>query len=76
MNTTNFLSMSLKCKKQRKILQLLTLSWRSRYHTETSPLICGANQWTGFYMITISIIKGLRNQNEHTTIFFELFFKN
>ena len=30
-----------------------------RYHIETSPLICGANQWTGFYMITISVMKGL-----------------
>ena len=28
-----------------------------RYHTETSPLICGANQWTGFYMITASVMK-------------------
>ena len=23
-----------------------------RYHIETSPLICRADQWTGFYMIT------------------------
>ena len=30
-----------------------------RYHIETSPLICGANQWTGFYMITASIMKEL-----------------
>ena len=22
-------------------------------------LICGANQWTGFYMITVSVMKGL-----------------
>ena len=29
---------------------------------ETSPLICGANQWTGFYMITASVLKGL---NKH-----------
>ena len=29
------------------------------YHTETSPLICRANQWTGFYMITASVMKGL-----------------
>ena len=28
-----------------------------RYHIETSPLICSANQWTGFYMITASIMK-------------------
>ena len=26
---------------------------------ETSPLIWGANQWTGFYMITASVMKGL-----------------
>ena len=32
-----------------------------RYHIETSPLICGANhQWTGFYMITASVLKGLK----------------
>ena len=30
------------------------------YHIETSPLICSANQWTGFYMITASVMKGLR----------------
>ena len=30
------------------------------YHIETSPLICGANQWTGFYMITASIVKELK----------------
>ena len=29
------------------------------YHIETSPLIC-ANQWTGFYMISASVMKGLR----------------
>ena len=27
---------------------------------ETSPLICRANQWTGFFMITASIIKELK----------------
>ena len=30
-----------------------------RSHIETSPLICSANQWTGFYMITASVMKGL-----------------
>ena len=30
-----------------------------RYHIETSPLICSANQWTGFCMITASVMKGL-----------------
>ena len=32
---------------------------KGRYHIETSPLICCANQWTGFYLITASIMKGL-----------------
>ena len=32
---------------------------RGRYHIETNPLICGANQWTGFYMITVSVMKEL-----------------
>ena len=31
-----------------------------RYHIETSPLICRANQWTGFYMITVSAMKELK----------------
>ena len=30
-----------------------------RYHIETSSLICRANQWTGFYMITASVMKEL-----------------
>ena len=33
-----------------------------RYHTETSPLICGANKWTGFYMITASVMKELNKK--------------
>ena len=35
-----------------------------RYHIETSPLICRANQWTGFYMITASALKGLKHKIE------------
>ena len=31
-----------------------------RYHIETSPLLCKANQWTGFYMISASVVKTLR----------------
>ena len=31
-----------------------------RYHIETSPVICSANQWTGFYMITGSVMKDLK----------------
>ena len=30
------------------------------YHIETSPLICSANQWTGFYMIGPSVMKELK----------------
>ena len=30
-----------------------------QYHIETSPLICRANQWTGFYMISASVVKEL-----------------
>ena len=30
-----------------------------RYHTETCPLICRANQWTGFCMITAIVMKEL-----------------
>ena len=39
-----------------------------RYHIETSPLICRANQWTGFYMIMFSFMKELikRLCNFHT----------
>ena len=29
------------------------------YHIETSPLISKANQWTGFYLITASVMKEL-----------------
>ena len=32
-----------------------------RYHIETSPLICSANQWTGFYLISASVVKELSN---------------
>ena len=31
-----------------------------RSHIDTSPLICSTNQWTGFYMITASVMKELR----------------
>ena len=33
---------------------------RSHCHIETSPLIRQANQWTGFYMITASLMKELK----------------
>ena len=34
-----------------------------RYHIETSPMICAAHQWTGFYVITASVMKELKKQN-------------
>ena len=37
----------------------LTLHDGGHYLIETSPLICFANQWTGFYMITASVMKEL-----------------
>ena len=37
----------------------LTFHDGGRYHIETSPLICAADQWTGFYMLTASVMKGL-----------------
>ena len=30
---------------------------RGPYHIETSPMICRDDQWTGFYMIGISVMK-------------------
>ena len=35
----------------------------SCYHIKTSPLICAANQWTGFYMITVFVMKELNSVN-------------
>ena len=37
----------------------LTFHDGGRYHIETSPLICAANHWTGFYIIMASVMKGL-----------------
>ena len=42
-----------------KIFLMLIFHGRGLYHIETSPLICSANQWTSFYMITTSVIKEL-----------------
>ena len=40
-----------------------------RYHIETSALICSANQWTGSYMITSSVMKG-SNKSENLSCSF------
>ena len=50
-----------------RALSDLTLSWRSLYHIETSPLICFGNQWTRYYMIEASIMKGLMGMEIRTT---------
>ena len=34
-------------------------SYGGPYHIEISPLICSANQWTGFYMIGTIVMKEL-----------------
>ena len=34
-----------------------------RYHIETSLLICRANQWTGFNIITAFVMKEIINEN-------------
>ena len=39
---------------------ILTFHDGGRYHIETSPLICRAYQWTGFYMLTAFVMKGLK----------------
>ena len=49
---------------------------RGLYHIETSPLICSANQWTGFYMITASVMKELREESFVTWYFCGVFFNN
>ena len=35
---------------------------RGSYHIETSPLLCSANQWTGFYMKGTSVMKDIMRQ--------------
>ena len=37
------------------------------YHIETSPLICSANQWAGFYMLETSVMKELRVMSYNIT---------
>ena len=36
---------------------------------KTSPLICSTNQWTGFYMITASVMKELNSRLEKNIYF-------
>ena len=49
------------------MLLILTLHDRGLYHVGTSPLICRADQWTGFYIITASIMKELKAHSSLTS---------
>ena len=40
--------------------ETLTLYDGASYHIETSPSICFENQWAGFFMIEISVMKELK----------------
>ena len=58
------LSKTIKNSKGFNSVEFITFVWNHDgrcYHIEISPLICRANQWTGFYMITASVIKELNN---------------
>ena len=55
------------------IAKLLQLYYNGgRYHIETSPLICFANQWTGSYMITDPVMKELKRLGLFNLISFQL----
>ena len=43
------------------IQKLYPFNDQCSHHTETSQLICRANQLTGFYMIGTLVVKGLKN---------------
>ena len=53
-------------KKKGKTLLINSKTVIKLFHDgEITPLICRANQWTGFYMITASVMKGLRTVLRH-----------
>ena len=52
-------------------LQIQLFHDGGRYHIETSPLICRANQLTDFYMITASVEKEL-SQNKFYRKYFSI----
>ena len=41
------------------VISYLLYIYGGRYNIETSPWICSANQWTGFYMLAVSVMKEL-----------------
>ena len=38
------------------------------YHIQTSPLVCRANQWTGFNMIWTSVMKELKTMSFNESV--------
>ena len=52
------------------IKSYLTLSRRRplSYRNQSIDLRCGVSQWTGFYMITASILQGLTNRWQRTRV--------
>ena len=43
------------------------------YHIQTSPLICSANQWNGFYIIGTSVMNEIRNGFSNTETYRDTF---
>ena len=58
LNKINSSFFNLSAKDQVNIL-LYSYSSKNKQFLETSPLICGENHSTGFYMITTSVMRGL-----------------
>ena len=46
--------------------KLITLSWRRPLSYRNQSIDWSANQWTGFYMITASVMKELNKSNKYT----------
>ena len=44
---------------------------RDCYHIEISPLICSANQWTGFYIMMASVMKELKYSENIKNLVFQ-----
>ena len=48
----------------RQILSIELFHDGGSYHMVTNPLICMANQWTGFYMIRTFVMEELNKDEE------------
>ena len=62
--TRAFVKLSWLKLQERKTVQIYLFHDGGRYRIEISPLICRANQWTGFYIITVSVMKELKLSND------------